>query len=317
MRQFTRAAAAAFAVIICTFSATALADDWVATKLRGSVLQLIDGDWVKLKRGDTVPDDRVIRTMRSGNVQFRRAAETIDLGPGTQVQIIDRSGRRYTVVKQYFGTVAIEAEVRNVKHFEVQTPHLAAVVKGTKFVVRSGKDGAAVKVTRGHVAVEDNDTRQSVTVAAGQSVTAEDGQSLEVAGRGNLPVVHNADGTPVISVELADDDSGKSNGKKDKSGDGVSVGASGSGVSVNASVGGLNASVEVGNNGNSGNGNSGSGNSGSGGGNSSSGGGNGNGNSGNGNSGNGNGGGGGNNGNGNGNGGGVVSGVVGLVGGLL
>ena len=71
-----------------------MADDWVATKLRGIVLQLVDGDWVKLERGAVVPDDRAIRTMRSGSVQFMRDAETIDLGPETQVQIFDRAGQR-------------------------------------------------------------------------------------------------------------------------------------------------------------------------------------------------------------------------------
>jgi hypothetical protein len=164
------------------------------------VLQLVNGEWIKLKRGDVVPDDRVIRTLQSGNVQFKRTAETIDLGPQTQIQIFDKSGKRYTTVRQYFGSVSVEAEVRNVQHFEVQTPYLAAVVKGTKFVVTSGKDGAAVKVTRGHVAVEDNDSHQTTLLAVGQMATTGGGGVLEVSGKGDLPVVYAANGKPVTAA---------------------------------------------------------------------------------------------------------------------
>ena len=46
----------------------ARADDWVATKLRGIVLTLVDDKWVKLNRGDVVPDARAVRTLRSGRV---------------------------------------------------------------------------------------------------------------------------------------------------------------------------------------------------------------------------------------------------------
>lgn len=45
--------------------------------------------------------------------------------------------------------------MENVQHFAVQTPFLAAVVKGTKFTVVSSKTGAEVAVQRGNVEVED------------------------------------------------------------------------------------------------------------------------------------------------------------------
>lgn len=178
-------------------STPALADDWVATRLRGVVLVLIEGDWVKLKRGEIVGDDRVIRTLRGGRVTFERGAEVIELGGDTQVQIIDRTGTKFTTVQQYFGSVAVEAEARQVQHFSVQTPHLAAVVKGTRFVVTSDRTGARVEVRRGRVAVEDRDTRQSTVVSAGQAASTSDGAALIVSGRGKMPVVYQANGKPV------------------------------------------------------------------------------------------------------------------------
>ena len=113
-----------------TMTMAAFADDWVAVKLRGQVLQLVGDDWSRLQRGDVVSDDRVIRTLGNGRVDLQRDAEVISLGGNTQIQIKDKTGKRYTTVQQYFGTVEVEAEVQNVQHFAVQTPLLAAVVKG-------------------------------------------------------------------------------------------------------------------------------------------------------------------------------------------
>jgi len=126
-------------LLVLAFSALfafgAAADEWVAERLRGGVFAYVGNDWVQLNRDDVVPDDRVIRTQASGRVTFVRDAESIEVGPNSQIQIIDKSGRRYTTVRQFYGKVEIEAEVQNVQHFGVRTPYLAAVVKGTKFSV--------------------------------------------------------------------------------------------------------------------------------------------------------------------------------------
>ena len=39
-----------------------------------------------------------------------------------------------TTIQQRAGSILLEVEKRNVTHFEVETPYLAAVVKGTQFV---------------------------------------------------------------------------------------------------------------------------------------------------------------------------------------
>jgi hypothetical protein len=99
-----------------------------------------------LSRGDIVSDSSVIRTLQSGAVEFVRDRETIDLGPDTQIQIFDRVGKRYTTVREFFGDVSVEANVENVRHFSVQTPFVAAVVKGTIFSVVSDARHSTVTV---------------------------------------------------------------------------------------------------------------------------------------------------------------------------
>lgn len=173
---------------------SALADDWVAVKLRGQVLQLVGDQWQPLRRGDVVADDRPIRTLKSGRVEFQRDEETVSLGPDTQIQIHDKVGQRFTTVTQQFGKVEIEAEVQNVQHFAVKTSYLVAVVKGTRFVVTVGKGWSNVDVQRGHVAVESEVTHSSTVIAKGQSATATASAELSVSGKGDLPPVVVANG---------------------------------------------------------------------------------------------------------------------------
>ena len=106
---------------------TAVADDWTAVRLRGGVFALENGGWTQLVRGSVVSDDRVIKSAPGGRITLVRGSETIELGSNTTAQISDRSV--FTTVYNHEGTVGIDAEARNVKHFAVQTPFLAAVVK--------------------------------------------------------------------------------------------------------------------------------------------------------------------------------------------
>ncbi|HEV2515580.1 MAG TPA: FecR family protein [Devosia sp.] len=223
-----------------------LADDWVAVKLRGQVLQLVAGDWAKLQRGDVVPDDRVIRTLGNGRVDLQRDAEVVSLGGNTQIQIRDKAGKRFTTVQQHFGTVEIEAEVRNVQHFAVETPFLAAVVKGTHFTVKTSKTGSSVKVKRGRVEVSDNKSGAHVLVPAGQQATVAATGEIAVSGRGaRSSQVVGADGQ-VISGSAT----GGVNVTAGAVGTNASVGAGPDGVTVEVSTPvGVSAGADVGSDG--------------------------------------------------------------------
>jgi hypothetical protein len=113
----------------------------------------------------------------------------VTLGSNTTIRIRDDAETGYTTVLQDFGRVEVDAEARRVKHFEVQTPYLAAVVKGTHFVVTSGSDGASVEVERGAVAVLSVATERSTTIGVGQTATVKRKTDLVVGGLGPWPSV--------------------------------------------------------------------------------------------------------------------------------
>ena len=192
----------------CLFAASAVAayaDDWTAVRLRGVVLQLVDGTWQQVHRHDVVPDGNLIRTLPSGYADFARGAETVSVGPQTEIMISDKGGAKpFTTVRQDFGSVTVDAEVENVQHFAVQTAYLAAVVKGTHFTVISDNKGASVSVQRGHVEVDDKANKTHVTISIGQSARTgtDTGNSLDVSGEGDLPVVLSADDLPESVTDL-------------------------------------------------------------------------------------------------------------------
>jgi hypothetical protein len=93
-----------------------------------------------------------------------------------------------TTILQQAGSILLEVEKQNVKHFEVETPYLAAVVKGTQFIVRVNRDQTSVSVIRGQVEVSDFKSGQIAQVMPGQvASTFTNGKSgLSLSGSGTL-----------------------------------------------------------------------------------------------------------------------------------
>ncbi len=87
---------------------------------------------------------------------------------------------------QSLGSVFYDVEPRNSRSFGVTAPYVAAVVKGTRFLVAVGPDKNSVRVDRGRVLVDSTDGASSVLVGAGTTATAEPararGMTLSASG---------------------------------------------------------------------------------------------------------------------------------------
>src|ERR1700759_1156878 len=182
---------AALAVVLFA-GATAHAQDaaWRVSKASGDVMISASGAQpVALTDATTVNPGDVIRTGPNGRVLLTRGAETMlvsaNSGGGLPTQ---QQGGMSTTILQQAGTILLEVEKRNVKHFQVETPYLAAVVKGTQFRVTVDKGDSRVDVLRGQVEVVDFKTGQYTQVFPDQSarVSGQGGGGLSLSGSGTL-----------------------------------------------------------------------------------------------------------------------------------
>ncbi|WP_189425036.1 FecR family protein, partial [Devosia pacifica] len=190
---------AAFVAALC---GGALAGEWRVDSLRGLVFVHQDAAWTPLELGDVITDDQVIRTLASGRVELVRDAERIELAGETQLAVREARQRKFTTVQQYYGKVTIDAEAQNVQHFAVQTPYLAAVVKGTRFTVISRNGRSEVEVERGRVQVDDTVHRVRVDITRGQSARVSEGEVLRVESRGETPQIYTFDGVAATPAQL-------------------------------------------------------------------------------------------------------------------
>lgn len=251
---------------------TASASEWLAARLRGTAYVMVANDWQPLSRGDAIPDGTTIRTTGDARLRLERGNEQIELAGESQIRIIDQGEGVYTTVQQDFGVVTVDADVRKVEHFAVETPQLAAVVKGTRFTVLYGSNIAEVRVQRGRVYVENRRSGVNTVVGAGQRASVADADSLEVKGNGKLPEVLDSAGNPApgngngLALGLAkqlNGEAGQANGLVNGVANGLANGAGqGKGLAkgVVDSASDTAGSVLGGGNGNSGNGNGNNGN---------------------------------------------------------
>jgi hypothetical protein len=199
--------AAALCWIVSPASA-ADGDPWKVSKSSGEVW-VTRGEMqrVALTSDTALSPGDTIRTGRTGRVQLTRGEESIVISPNSEIGIPAPSKDGFpTTIAQKAGSILLEVEKRNVQHFEVETPYLAAVVKGTQFRVTVDRKGAHVDVSRGQVQVSDFKTGQNVVVLPGQSagVLAHGAAGLQLKGSGTFNAIEQgkprATGLRALSV---------------------------------------------------------------------------------------------------------------------
>jgi hypothetical protein len=184
--------------LLWSLASSALAaenDTWSVSKSSGDVwITTTSADAVSLKQEDVLKPGDTIRTGRSGRVLLVRGEETILIAPNSVIGLpTEKKDGLSTTILQQAGSILLDVEKRNVKHFEVETPYLAAVVKGTQFAVTVNAANTSVEVRRGQVEVSDFKSGQIAQVMPGQVATAfAHGRSgLSLSGTGQFhPIEH-------------------------------------------------------------------------------------------------------------------------------
>src|SRR6266568_8254877 len=164
------------ALVLGTASGASAAEDgvWSGSKACSEVWVATDGtQQVSLNQEEALKPGDTIRTGRSGRVLLVRGEETILISPNSVIGLpAEKKEGLSTTIIQQAGSILLEVEKRNVKHFEVETPYLAAVVKGTQFSVTVNAASTSVNVRRGQVEVSDFKSGQIAQVMPGQVATA-------------------------------------------------------------------------------------------------------------------------------------------------
>jgi hypothetical protein len=166
----------AMAVALVAGTSAFAGDDgvWSISKSSGEVWVTTSGaEQASLRQEDPLKPGDVIRTGRNGRVLLVRGEETILVSPNSVIGLpTEKKDGMSTTILQQAGSILLEVEKRNVQHFEVETPYLAAVVKGTHFSVTVNAASTSVNVERGQVEVSDFKTGQIAQILPGQTATS-------------------------------------------------------------------------------------------------------------------------------------------------
>ena len=160
-------------VALFVTSAAQAGSEWTVSAIEGDAKIVKEGiQPVALSPGDELAEgDRVV-TGETGRAVLTRGGSTIVVAPGTEMSIpLEKTNGLATRILQKVGTLFLNVEKKKTEHFEVVTPYLAAVVKGTSFTVNVDRSGAAVHVMEGLVQVADAVSGQAVFVRPGQTAT--------------------------------------------------------------------------------------------------------------------------------------------------
>ena len=197
---------AAFLLVMLNISyagSEAIAEDalWQVSKSSGDFWVTNSGvQQASLTEGATLKAGATIRTGRNGRVLLTRGEENILISPNSVIGVPAQFQEEpSTTILQQAGSILLEIKKRDVKHFEVVTPYLAAVVKGTQFRVTVNKNTTSVGVLSGQVEVADFKSGQYALVLPGQTakVSAHGMGGLLLSGSGVLSPLQQ--GTPRTS----------------------------------------------------------------------------------------------------------------------
>jgi hypothetical protein len=182
------------AVVLTFLACSALAGEgtWRVGRVSGQVQYSVDKTtWKAAERGETIPDQAWISTGRRGRAQLVRGVESITLQPNTLAGLYAKGGlfTPKTEIVQQAGIIDQEIEKRSRPHTTVETPFLAAVVKGTAFRVTVTKRAANVSVNRGVVQVTSFKTGERTSLRHGQSASVDVARGMKVSGTVSKPTI--------------------------------------------------------------------------------------------------------------------------------
>jgi len=154
-------------VFLCSFisSGLALADsgalsanDWGVQSSSGDVFTTPGGTdgQRRLETGQLLTAPFSIRTGPTGQVTLVRGDDAVLVSPGSELEVqaaTQSEAGLVTRILQSIGSLVYQVEKRAKQRFEVETPYLVSVVKGTTFTISVTKRDAVVSLQEGSLEI--------------------------------------------------------------------------------------------------------------------------------------------------------------------
>ncbi len=158
---------------------------WSVQPLDGPVrVRVGDGPWRRINQPTAAGPGTEIETGAGARAVISRLGDTITVAPNSRLMVpVPKAGEPTPNILQALGTALYRMLTRvGGNQFEVQTPYLAAIIKGTVFAVSVTPEGGALHVTEGLVQVRSRSTGQRALIAPGQTahIASRPGAGLEV-----------------------------------------------------------------------------------------------------------------------------------------
>ena len=179
-----------FPILLLLFSGTAaFAQEagWTISEAKGQVTVIDARGERKGDAGIAVAPGMTVRTAARSTAVLVRGREFVTLRQNAQIRIPEASRERSIIqIVQDYGSALFNIGKQADPHFGVETPYLAAVVKGTTFIINVGAEGASLQVTEGavEVATPDGGARDLILPGAVALVAAGDTMRLVIEGEG-------------------------------------------------------------------------------------------------------------------------------------
>jgi hypothetical protein len=146
--------------------------NWIVSQRSGDVRVVHRGlQQASVRANTSLSPGDVVMTGATGRATLARGADYIVVAPRSELRLpAEAQPGGFTRVVQRLGTMLFKVKHTGVPHFAVDTPMLAAVVKGTTFTVIVDKDRSAVQVIEGAVQVVATDGGMQRLVEGGNTV---------------------------------------------------------------------------------------------------------------------------------------------------
>lgn len=173
--------------LLTTSSAQAMAQSagWIVSEVRGPVTIVSAQGRAGVTRGMAIQPGDTIVTGSGARAVLVHSKDFVTVSSNSRIRI-PAEARESSITRffQEIGNAIFNVEKRNAPHFSVDTPYLAAVVKGTVFSVTVGADRSALQVTEGVVEVStmDGGARELIRPGSIAMIAASDRYRLTISG---------------------------------------------------------------------------------------------------------------------------------------